>query len=96
MLTGCELAVARERCEQLRAAVESITAEEFGMQSNVTASFGVASAKASGYELRVLLAHADSALYQAKRQGRNCVVVYDRSSASASFPESGSPHVDVA
>lgn len=96
VLAGCELPVARERCEQLRAAVESITAEEFGMHSNVTASFGVASAKASGYELRLLLAHADSALYQAKRQGRNCVVVYDRNSADAPFPESGAARVDVA
>lgn len=96
VLAGCELAVARERCEQLRAAVESITAAEFGMHSNVTASFGVASARASGYDLRLLLAHADSALYQAKRQGRNCVVVYDRNSGSMPFSESGSARVDVA
>lgn len=96
VLAGCELAVARERCEQLRAAVESITAAEFGMHSNVTASFGVASARASGYDLRLLLAHADSALYQAKRQGRNCVVVYDRNSGAMPFAESGSARVDVA
>jgi diguanylate cyclase (GGDEF)-like protein len=96
VLAGCELAVARERCEQLRAAVESITAPEFGMHSNVTASFGVASAKASGYELRLLLAHADSALYQAKREGRNCVVVYDRNHGADSFSGTGSTRADVA
>ncbi len=77
VLAGCELDVARQRCDQLRAAIESVTAVEFGMHSNVTASFGIASTKISGYELRMLLAHADSALYQAKREGRNCVVAYD-------------------
>lgn len=96
VLSGCELAVARERCEQLRAAVEGITAVEFGMQSNVTASFGVASAKASGYELRLLLAHADAALYQAKRQGRNCVVVYERNSGTDQFAGTGTARADVA
>ncbi len=77
VLASCALDVARERCEQLRAAIESITAAEFGMHTNVTASFGVASTKFSGYDLRLLLAHADSALYEAKRAGRNCVVAYD-------------------
>jgi predicted signal transduction protein with EAL and GGDEF domain len=43
----------------------------------VSASFGIAAAGSSGYELRQMLAHADAALYQAKRAGRNRVVVYD-------------------
>lgn len=77
VLAGCELAVATERCEQLRVAIESVTAPEFGMHSNITASFGVASARNSGYDLRTLLAHADAALYQAKREGRNCVIAYE-------------------
>lgn len=77
VLAGCELAVAKERCEELRAAIESVTAPEYGMHSNITASFGVASARNSGYDLRTLLAHADAALYQAKREGRNCVIAYE-------------------
>lgn len=77
VLADCELAVAYERCEQLRAAIETVTAPEYGMLTNITASFGVASTRDSGYELRVLLAHADAALYEAKRAGRNCVVAYD-------------------
>jgi diguanylate cyclase (GGDEF)-like protein len=82
VLAGCELATAKQRCEQMRAAIESITAPEFGMQSNITASFGVACARDSGYDLRTLLAHADTALYQAKREGRNCVMVYERNRAN--------------
>lgn len=39
----------------------------------MSASFGVASTVASGYDLRLLLAHADAALYAAKRNGRNQV-----------------------
>jgi predicted signal transduction protein with EAL and GGDEF domain len=48
-----------------------------GLESKVSASFGIASTVASGNELRQLLAHADAALYQAKRTGRNRVVIYD-------------------
>jgi diguanylate cyclase (GGDEF)-like protein len=77
VLDGCELEVARQRCERFREAIGSIAAAEFGVESRVSASFGIASTSTSGYELRVLLAHADVALYQAKRAGRNCVVVYD-------------------
>jgi diguanylate cyclase (GGDEF)-like protein len=42
----------------------------------VSASFGIATTRSSGYELRQLLAHADSALYQAKSAGRNRVALY--------------------
>jgi diguanylate cyclase (GGDEF)-like protein len=46
-----------------------------GLVPGVSASFGIATTSASGYELRQLLAQADAALYQAKHAGRNRVVV---------------------
>jgi diguanylate cyclase (GGDEF)-like protein len=77
LLPGCSLADARQRCEQLRAAIATVTTDGGNPSSTVSASFGVAATSSSGYELRQLLAHADAALYRAKYAGRNCVVLYD-------------------
>jgi diguanylate cyclase (GGDEF)-like protein len=78
LMAGCELEHAQLRAEQLRRVIAGIAADG-AMSSTVSASFGIASTAASGYDLRQLLAHADWALYAAKRAGRNCVVVYDTS-----------------
>ncbi|HKS56991.1 MAG TPA: GGDEF domain-containing protein [Steroidobacteraceae bacterium] len=77
LLPGCSLADARQRCEQLRAAIATVATDGGVAGSTVSASFGVATTASSGYELRQLLAHADAALYRAKFAGRNCVVLYD-------------------
>jgi diguanylate cyclase (GGDEF)-like protein len=79
LMAGCELEDARLRAEQLRGIIAGISAD--GAGSTVSASFGIASTAASGYDLRQLLAHADWALYAAKRLGRNRVTVYDASIA---------------
>jgi diguanylate cyclase (GGDEF)-like protein len=76
LLPGSGLEVARQRAEQLRTAITGISVGFGGGESRVSASFGIATTKSSGYELRQLLAHADSALYQAKSAGRNRVVLY--------------------
>ena len=83
LLPGCSLADARQRCEQLRAAIATVTTDGDNPNSTVSASFGVAATASSGYELRQLLAHADAALYRAKYAGRNCVVLYDTMHAVA-------------
>jgi diguanylate cyclase (GGDEF)-like protein len=77
LLPGCSLADARQRCEQLRAAIATLVVDTANPGSTISASFGVAATSSSGYELRQLLAHADAALYRAKYAGRNCVVLFD-------------------
>jgi diguanylate cyclase (GGDEF)-like protein len=77
LLPGCGIEEARRLAEQMRLAIAAIAVLEGEHKATVSASFGVAAARASGYEMRQLLAHADSALYQAKRAGRNRVVLYD-------------------
>jgi diguanylate cyclase (GGDEF)-like protein len=67
---------ARRRAEQLRSAIGRISVDVDGDELKVSASFGIATTRTSGYELRQLLAHADAALYQAKAAGRNRVVLH--------------------
>lgn len=76
LLPACVLDVARRRAELLRVAIAGITAHHGTTRANVSASFGIATTAASGHELGQLLAHADTALYEAKRQGRNRVVAH--------------------
>jgi diguanylate cyclase (GGDEF)-like protein len=81
LIPGSDLEAARQRAERLRTAIAGITAGSGSIESKVSASFGIASTAASGYELKELLAHADAALYQAKRGGRYRVVLYDATAA---------------
>jgi diguanylate cyclase (GGDEF)-like protein len=78
LLPGCNAEQARQRSEQLREAIAGISTSRGGMESGVSASFGIASTQTSSYELWQLLAHADAALYRAKRTGRNRVILFDR------------------
>lgn len=83
LFPACEPRDAWQLSEQLRVAIASIVVEQGGEAPIVTASFGIASTSSSGYELRQLLAHADAALYDAKRAGRNRVVMYEEGTLTA-------------
>jgi diguanylate cyclase (GGDEF)-like protein len=89
LMAGCGLEDARLRAEQLRLTIAGICANG-AAGSKVSASFGIASTASSGYDLRQLLAHADSALYMAKRAGRNRVAVYDSNVAVMGTSSTGS------
>ncbi len=58
--------------ERMRKAIESY---DFGLPFRVTASFGVTDLEEDD-DIDSLLARADKALYEAKKKGKNCVVVY--------------------
>lgn len=77
LFPACGPQEARRRSEQLRTAIAAITTKQDGLDLTVSASIGVAATVSSGYELRQLLAHADAALYEAKRTGRNRVVLHE-------------------
>jgi diguanylate cyclase (GGDEF)-like protein len=74
LLPECTPAQALYRAEQIRLAIHTTTDEE-PRDISISASFGVASAERHGYDLRKLLVAADDALYCAKREGRNRVVM---------------------
>jgi diguanylate cyclase (GGDEF)-like protein len=76
LLPACSPEEARQRAEQLRMTIAGITAYQGTTKATVSASFGIASTSHSGHELGQLLAHADAALYEAKRTGRNRVVLF--------------------
>ena len=55
-----------------------------GMSSAVTASIGIAIFPTDGKDLKALAKHADRALYEAKRRGKDQYVIYDDKEASTS------------
>ncbi len=81
---------ALEVAEKLRTAIEATPIAIAGEDVRVTASFGVASLGSSAGDLDSLLAHADRALYEAKRGGRNRTSVW-RSDGEAASEASGPP-----
>ncbi len=61
--------------QRIRCALEAMGVEVAGLPVHVTVSIGIASADAFGYDIDALVRRADMAVYSAKRQGRNRVVI---------------------
>jgi|GEM_PF-144329 len=74
LLVECTAEDAIERAEQIRRAIYAASSDETP-DIPVSASLGIASTAHHGHDLRRLLAAADEALYRAKRDGRNRVVI---------------------
>lgn len=77
--------------QRIRRQVEAATVDVAGKPVKVTVSIGIAGSEAFGYHVDTLLRRADMAVYEAKRQGRNRVVVAEPSDAPGV-----STHVTVA
>ncbi len=77
VLPECTLEQALGRAEQIRVAIATAASGEEATGVPISASFGVATIRRSGYDLRKLLIDADDGLYRAKREGRNRVRVCD-------------------
>lgn len=75
LLPETNMAQACEIGERVRIRIAAATMDLANVKVKVTASIGVSSAETFGYALDVLLHEADMAVYDAKRQGRNKVVV---------------------
>jgi diguanylate cyclase (GGDEF)-like protein len=64
-----------EVAERIRAQIAEIPPSEMGIDDRITVSVGIAVGDARATNVAALLIAADSALYTAKRQGRNRVVM---------------------
>ncbi|OZI74332.1 sensor domain-containing diguanylate cyclase [Bordetella genomosp. 12] len=74
LMPGADLPNALALAQRLRGAVQA-TAMPGGV-GHITVSIGVALWPAHGIDTQVVLAHADQALYEAKKQGRNRVAAH--------------------
>ena len=68
---------ARRVAEILRAEIADNPVVCQGQSISISASFGVTAVMANEVDTPVVIARADSALYRAKSEGRNCVRVTD-------------------
>ncbi len=73
LLPGCQSDKAHLLADICRDAINTIDTAASGYEFKLSASFGVTSAEISGYHLTKLIEDADTAMYQAKQQGRNKV-----------------------
>jgi diguanylate cyclase (GGDEF)-like protein len=81
---------AQRVAERIRHQVEEASVIVAGQPVRATVSIGIASTETYGYELDALIRSADSAVYAAKRSGRNRVEVASVGEISARFALGGS------
>jgi diguanylate cyclase (GGDEF)-like protein len=67
---------AQQVAETLRSAIEGIDIEVNGVRLKITASIGVAAKRFEQETMQAIQQHADEAMYEAKRGGRNRVSIF--------------------
>ena len=75
LLPRTDTAQAHRVAERIRYLCETTTVDVAGTPVKATVSLGIASTEAFGSDIDTLIRRADMAVYAAKRQGRNRVVV---------------------
>jgi diguanylate cyclase (GGDEF)-like protein len=75
ILPGSNFSSARLRAEQIRQAIQAAVHSDGQQNIRITASLGVASGFPT--DSQSMLQAADSALYRAKNNGRNCVIAVE-------------------
>ena len=63
--------------ERIRSNIQSFLFEKDGMSERMTISIGMSEYPADGDDLQTIIANADMAMYQSKRDGGNKVVMYN-------------------
>jgi diguanylate cyclase (GGDEF)-like protein len=76
LLLDCELDAAEKMARSCCERIAAIDTSPSGHVFTISASFGVTSAGLAGNDFSRLLAQADQAMYRAKNEGRNRVVVH--------------------
>ncbi|MGR2739233.1 sensor domain-containing diguanylate cyclase [Billgrantia sp. Q4P2] len=77
LLPSCTLSQAVTIAESLRVAISQVSVSHEGKEYFVTASIGLTAFNEGDEDLDSILARADAASYDAKKQGRDKVVVHD-------------------
>ncbi|BDU57704.1 hypothetical protein LMORI2_06860 [Limnohabitans sp. MORI2] len=85
-LPNTQLQGAQQLAETLRVAIESIHIEVDGVRLKITASIGVAAKRFDQETMQAIQQHADQAMYEAKRGGRNRVSTFDSDGDSLALP----------
>jgi diguanylate cyclase (GGDEF)-like protein len=75
--------------ERIRHKFEMASVEVAGVALKTTVSLGIASTEMFGYDLDTLIRRADSAVYAAKRAGRNCVAMATLNGTAGARPLTG-------
>jgi diguanylate cyclase (GGDEF)-like protein len=85
-LPNTQLRGAQLLAESLRVAIESIHIEVNGVRLKITASIGVAAKRFDQETMQAIQQHADQAMYEAKRGGRNRVSTFGSDGDSLALP----------
>lgn len=72
---GCESSLAEQIAQRLQREIQRLGFVSEGISFGVTVSQGLTTLRAADNDLDVLFARADAAMYQAKRNGKDCIVL---------------------